>query len=130
MYNYSTVLGHNKVWTKFVHSKAQQWLAMIKNWIASNRGQPVLVIRYEDVTLSPMREVKKMLRFLNVEYNATIVEERLQQDFNIYRRHKKQKRNVYSKELQAYVNSVLSDAEKLIHDSGLQDVLKISDYHR
>lgn len=122
--------GNNKVWTKFVHSKAPQWLAMIKNWIAPSRGHPVLVIRYEDVKLSPVKEIKKMLRFLNVEYNATVVEERLKQDFTIYHRHKKQNRDVYSKELRSFVNSVLSDAEKFVHDNGLQDIVQIDDYHR
>ena len=124
------MLGNNKVWTKFVHSKAPQWLAMIKNWIAPNRGHPVLVIQYEDVRLSPAKEVKKMLRFLNVEYNATEVEERLKQDFTIYHRHKRQNRDVYSKELQAFVNSVLSDDERFVYDNDLQDVVQIGDYHR
>ena len=118
------------MWTKFVHSRAPQWLAMIRNWIAGNRGHPVLVIHYEDMKLSPVREVKKMLRFLNVEYNDDIVEKRLWQDFSVYHRHKKQNRDVYSKQLRAFVNSVLSDAEKYVSDNGLEDVVQISDYHR
>lgn len=124
------MLGNNKVWTKFVHSKAPQWSAMIKNWIAPNRGHPVLVIRYEDVKLSPAKEVKKMLRFLNVEYNDTVVEERLKQDFTIYHRQKRQNRDVYSTELRGFVNSVLSDAEKYVRDNDLQDIVQIGDYHR
>lgn len=123
------VTGSNKVWTKFVRSMAPQWLAMIKNWVAGNRGHPVLVIRYEDIKLNPVREVKKMLRFLNVEYDDYKVEERMQKDFSIYHRQWKKIGDVYSKKLREFVNTILSEAETFINDNGLEHVVQISDYH-
>ena len=93
------------MWIKFVHNRAPQWLAMMRNWIAGNKGHPVLVIRYEDIKLNPVREVKKMLRFLNIEYDEHEVEERLQKDFSIYHREHKQS------------------------DNGLEEVVQISDDH-
>ena len=58
--------GSNNVWINFVRSRAPLWLAMIRNWLAGNQGHPVLIIRYEDLKLSPVGEVKKMLSFLNM----------------------------------------------------------------
>ena len=65
---------------------------MIKNWVAGK-------IQYEDIKINPTREVKKMLRFLNVEYDDYVVEERLQKDFSIYHRQRKKNRDIYSKKL-------------------------------
>ena len=117
------------MWTKFVRSRAPQWLAMMKNWIAGNRGHPVLVIRYEDIKLNPVLEVKKMLRFLNVQYDDYVVEKRLQEDFSIYHRQQKYNRDVYSKKLREFVNSVLNEAETFVNDNGLEHIVHISDYH-
>ena len=119
------------MWKRFVHEKALDWLMMMRNWTVENHGTPVLVVHYEDLLVSPVREIKKILRFLNVEYGVGEVEEPLQQDFTAFHRPPHtQNKDVYTEELQSFVNSVVSDAEAFVSDNGLVDIINVTVYHR
>lgn len=101
---------------------------MIKNWVGGNGGHPVLVIRYEDMARSPVTEVKKMLSFLNMEFNEETVEQRLVQDFTLFHRSKKRNRDVYSKSLKEFVYSVLNECNDYLKDNNLLGVVQTSHY--
>ena len=121
------------MWTKFVHGMAPTWLSTMTHWITDNPGTPVLVICYEDILIDPVKEVKKILRFLNVKYGAGEVEERLKKDYSVFHRRRPQKQeneDVYTKKLQSFVNSVVSDAERFVVDNGLMDIINVTRYHR
>lgn len=48
---------------------------MVVAWLVNNNHHPVLVVRHEDLKTQTKRELLRILKFLNVTYNATKLEE-------------------------------------------------------
>ena len=63
-----------------------KWKTLLSWVINSTEHHPTLVVRYEDVKQNTIREVKRMLDFLQFPYREEVMEERLEKDFSKFRR--------------------------------------------
>lgn len=113
---------------KFVQNKAPQWLTTIRNWIGANRGHPVLVIKYETLKKSPVLEIKKILKFLNIDYTEDFVEKSMVKEFTDFRRVHTKNFDAYTPELREYVHSVLQEAVAYLKEKRLASMIQIEDY--
>lgn len=113
---------------KFVQNKAPQWLTTIRNWIGANRGHPVLVIKYETLKRSPASEIKKILKFLNIDYSDDLVEKSMVNEFTDFRRVHTKTFDAYTPELREYVHSVLQEAVAFLKEKRLTSMIQIEDY--
>ena len=62
-------------WSDFVLEQAKKWQQIIQSWIIDDLNRPVLVVKYEDLRLNAVAELKKVLDFLRTPYNTFIIEE-------------------------------------------------------
>lgn len=62
-------------WSDFVLEQAKKWQQIIQSWIISDLNHPVLAVKYEDLRLNAVAELKKILDFLRTPYNTFIIEE-------------------------------------------------------
>ena len=63
-----------------------KWKTLFSWVINSTEHHPTLVVRYEDLKQNTIREVKRMLDFLQFPYKEEVMEERLEKDFSQFRR--------------------------------------------
>jgi hypothetical protein len=62
-------------WSDFVLEQAKKWQQIIQSWIIDDLNHPVLAVKYEDLRLNSVDELRKVLDFLRTPYNPFIVEE-------------------------------------------------------
>ena len=62
-------------WSDFVLEQAKKWQQIIQSWIINDLNHPVLAVKYEDLRLNAVAELKKILDFLRTPYNTFIIEE-------------------------------------------------------
>ena len=62
-------------WSDFVLEQAKKWQQIIQSWIIDDLNHPVLVVKYEDLRLNAVVELKRVLDFLRTPYNTFIIEE-------------------------------------------------------
>ena len=60
------------------------WPEYFTNWYLS--GHPVLVVRYEDLKLDILRQVKRILNFLEFPYMEKELKQRMAEDFGKFHR--------------------------------------------
>ena len=58
-------------------------------WLADGirKGRPVHIVKYEDLKLATLKEVKRMLDFLQFPYEEEELKERITTDFSTFYRY-------------------------------------------
>lgn len=105
--------GTNKDWDKFVREKTVLWLAMLKQYLVTNWHHPVLVISYELLRNDTSHELRRMLDFLQVNYDQAAVEHTVNSDFKTFHR-EKAKFEHYTKSQAQFVRSHIADAKNML----------------
>ena len=96
---------------------------------AQRLGYPILVLRYEDLKRDSLTQVLRMLDFLNVHYDRTEIETRLQDDFNAVRRNHTCDFEHYTEDQKAYVKNMLSGTITELQSMGVDyEDLKLEEY--
>ena len=72
-------------WGKFSEDYLNAWIWRLKNWVF-NHSRPVYVVNYEDLMSDTVRQVEKILDFLQFPYSHEEVVERLRVDYTDFRR--------------------------------------------
>ena len=106
----------------------KRWQTEIKNWLIFYH-QPVLVVQYEALKEDPNFQVRRMLKFLNVEYNATDIDERLKNNFeSFHRRRHPQEFEHFTKQQKSWVNSMVKEISSLLSFHKKSKLLSIDQY--
>ena len=107
---------------------------MIYNHVIKRKpAHPLLVVRYEDLKRDSVREVQRMLDFLDVKIERDDLVNRLQQNsFSKYRRNhtRSSQFNPYTPSQIRYWNSVISDTEKSLQTNGITNFIPLRSYLR
>ena len=64
------------------------WSEYFNVWLADGirKGRPVHIVKYEDLKLDTLKEVKRMLDFLQFSYEEEELKERITTDFSTFYR--------------------------------------------
>ena len=126
--------GENPEWEAIVHKQAKKWKNMIYNHVINRKPtHPLLVVRYEDLKLDSVREVQRMLHFLDIAVDKDELLQRLEQNsFNTYHRNhtRSSQFNPYTHSQTKYWNSVILDAENSLHSNGITNFIPLRSYLR
>ena len=79
-------LPGTKEWTKFFDEYIYKWRVRTINWVLKSGNHPVHVVSYEDLTRDRVREVGKILDFLQFPYDHNELAERLNKDYTFFQR--------------------------------------------
>ena len=81
-------VGRNTKWNKYVREQIKQWNGYFREWLADGikKGHPVHVVKYEDLKLDTLKEVRGMLDFLHFKYEENDLEARINTSFNTFHR--------------------------------------------
>ena len=114
--------------------KVVRWKTLFSWVINSTDDHPTLVVRYEDLKPNTIREVKRMLDFLQFPYKEEVVEERLEKDFSRFRRrHRGSFEHFTTKQrehVMKYVQSARTELEQKIHMTfGIEEYEQLSNSH-
>ena len=90
-------------------------------WYGSARtlNYPLLVVRYEDLKSDKVRQVTRMLDFLNVNYSKVDVEQRLQEDFSAVRRNHSCDFDHFTENQKLYMRSMIASTMTELDSMGV-----------
>ena len=98
--------------------KVVRWKTLFSWVINSTDDHPTMVVRYEDLKPNTIREVKRMLDFLQIPYKKKVEEEQLEKDFSrLRRRHRQSFEHFTTKQrehVMKYVQSARTELEQQI----------------
>ena len=102
---------------------------MIDHLLINNtRGNPVLLVKYEDLKKNTCEEVKRMVDFLG-EGMLPGTEEVLREGFHAFHRNHTYTFDHYTREQKEYVNSVIISVAKQLQTNNI-DYLHVDKYIR
>ena len=107
---------------------------MIYNHVIKRKpAHPLLVVRYEDLKHDSVKEVQRMLDFLDITIERDDLVHRLRQNsFSKYHRNhtRSSQFNPYTPSQIRYWNSVISDTEKSLQANGITNFIPLRRYLR
>lgn len=116
-------------WDKSLQSYMQAWKKRIQNWVLEKQmDHAVLIVRYEDLKSNTVKEVERMLTFLQHPFNAEDIPSRLAQDFTTFKRPHDVDFERYTSSQKLYIESVLLQTIKHAQDSNMTHVLNLEEY--
>ncbi len=72
---HNSIIALDTQWSDFVLEQIKRWQQIFQSWIIDDLNHPVLAVKYEDLRLNTVNELKRVLDFLRTPYNPFIVEE-------------------------------------------------------
>lgn len=73
-------------WTEFIYENMKRWVAMFRYVITSNPEHPVLIVSYEELVQNTGAQLRRMLAFLGVRYDAEELDRRLMKNLATFQR--------------------------------------------
>ena len=105
-----------------------RWQKGIQQWLVDN-DHPVLVVQYEALKEDTPHQVRKMLKFLNVEYDDSALDDRLERGFeSFHRTHQPQEFQHFTEEQKVWVNAIMKDVSSILRFSEKSHLLDIDRY--
>ncbi len=105
-----------------------RWQRVIEQWLISDLI-PVLVVQYEALQEDAAHQVRRMLKFLNVEYNDSEVDKRLSKGFeSFHRNHHPQGFEHFTEEQKVWVNSMMKDISSILSFNEKSHLLDVDRY--
>ena len=134
-YNTEFVIFHPNAavpeWDHFLHKYMISWMLRLRNWVTDSMQQrrPVHVVRYEDLINDTVKEVGRMLDFLNVNYNKEDLRNKLREDFTVFKReHSSDNFEHYSPQQKLHMKSVLQEAIRMAEQGNKTEILRLHEY--
>ena len=91
---------------------------------------PKLVVHYEDFQRDRVREVSRVLDFLNFPYSRETLSQRLEEDFSTFHRHKHVEFEPYTQLQEQFMERCLRDIVARLSTRNNGDTLGIEQYLR
>ena len=107
------------------------WRLRLRNWVTDSMQQhlPVHVVRYEDLINDTVKEVGRMLDFLNINYNKEDLGNKLRDDFTVFKReHSQDDFEHYSPQQKLHMKSVLQEAIRMAEEGNKAEILRLHEY--
>ena len=123
-----TVPGSNQEWESYLHTWADRWQNSVIKWANFGKQRPLLVVYFEDLKANVTGEVERMLDFLQVSYSREQVEERLEQNFNFFKRSHHREFEHYTTEQRAYITQVVAKTKQELENSDSTGIIQIERY--
>ena len=88
MRSFQMYAGNNTSWNDYIKKQIKQWSNYFTSWLADGitKGHPIHVVKFENLKLDTLKEVKDMLDFLRFEYEEEELSARIKTDFNTFHR--------------------------------------------
>ena len=105
------------------------WVKRIQNWaLDQSPDHPVMVVHYEDLKLDPVKEVRRMLQFLDIRSES--LSQRLKEDFTTFRRPHGDVPDFqrYTSNQTYFMKSMLLRAAGLAEESNMTHILRLEEY--
>ena len=116
-------------WTSFSEEYLDDWMQRLSNWVLDNHGHPVHVVSYEDLKRDTVREVEKILDFLQFPYTHEEVVERLRVDYTDFQRpHMQINFQYFSSEQNKKLQTTLQTAMTNAMACGKADLFLFNEY--
>ena len=107
----------------------KNWEAMINHLMVNvSEGNPVLLVKYEDLKKDPYQEVERMLTFLDMKVKDD-VKDRLKNGFHTFHRNHTYTFDHYTVEQKIYMNEVINRVSKQLQYHNI-DYLHVHKYLR
>lgn len=117
-----------------IHTQAKKWKTIINNYVINRpKTHPLLVVRYEDLKQDAVKEVQRMLDFLNVPLQEDELVAKLHstQFDQFHRNHSASATfDPYTKQQVNYLNSVIIETENTLLSKGITDFIPLRTYVR
>ena len=106
-----------------------EWKLRIHQWVLDQDKYPVHILRYEDLQNNTVKEVLRVLDFLDVSYDYDTVAERLREDYSEFHRpHNTVEFEHYSDEQKQQLRSWFMDIITAAENAGKLHLLRLGDY--
>ena len=116
-------------WDSFLHKYMKYWKKRLKYWVITQDIYPVHVLRYEDLQRDTLGEIRKVLDFLNISYDSSVLAARLMEDYSeFHRQHGKERFEPYSLEQKKLLRSVITETIELAEKKGKAQTLRLNEY--
>ena len=126
--------GKNTEWESLIHKQAKRWKSMINNLVISRpRTHPLLVVKYEDLKEDAVKQIERILDFLDMHISKSELLQRLQQkSFREYLRNHSAIAHFepYTPSQVEYWNSVIIETENSLNFHGITDFIPLKKYVR
>ena len=101
----------------------------MSGWIIAAKDNPFLVVRYEDLKIDAVKEMKKMMNFLGFSHiSESEIKERLGEGYNnFYRNHKDDFRH-YTEDQKSFVHQKVQETIEILKDLGRENIFPIHQY--
>ena len=107
----------------------ERWKERVVNWVFDNNEHPVHVVSYEDLKTDKVREVEKILDFLQFPYDHDELTERLSEDYTEFQRpHNHTDFQHFNPEQKEKIRATLESAITLAKACGKTDLFHFHDY--
>ena len=83
---------------------------------------------FEDLKANVTGEVERMLDFLQVSYSREQVEERLEQNFTLFKRRHHREFEHYTTEQRAYITQVIAKTKQELENNNSTGIIQIERY--
>lgn len=117
-----------------IRQQAKRWKNMITNHVIYRRQtHPLLVVRYEDLKQNSLREVQRMLDFLQLTVDKDELLQRLEyNNFSHFHRNHSSSDTFepYTASQIKYWNSVIIETETSLHSNSITDFIPLRSYIR
>lgn len=127
-------VGENPEWEAMIHKQAKRWKNMITNHVINRPWtHPILVVRYEDLKKDSVKEVQRMLDFLDISIHKAELLRRLHQSsFSEYHRNHSDSSpfEPYTSSQVQYWNSVITNVDKSLRSNGITGFIPLKSYLR
>ena len=109
--------------------RARRWRDHVSGWIITARYNPLLVVRYEDLKIDAVKEMKIVMDFLGFSHiSESDIEEKLGIGYNsFYRNHKDDFRH-YTEDQKSFVHQKVEETIKILKDLGRESIFPIHEY--
>ena len=125
-----SILSGNERWEGFFEFYLKQWVNRLKNWVFLNNRHPVHVVSYEDLRNDIVREVEKILEFLQFPYTHYDLVQKLRVDFNTFKRSHRSDDEFqhFSPEQEEQLKQALNTVINSARMSGMEHLFRFNDY--
>lgn len=100
--------GTNPGWSRSIISLIWRWRLMIINYLIEPQHHPILVIYYEDLKRNVMKEMKRMLNFLEIPYSTNNMQKIIMSGFDQFHRNHSDEFEHYTADQKQLINGVIS----------------------
>ena len=112
----------------YIRNSIRGWESYFEGWVLSGAKRDLLVVKYEDLKIDTLNEVKRMLDFLRVPFSREDLKDQLLKDFTIFQRNYSKEFEHFTPDQEEYVRQRVESVIALLKTANNQDTLGVEEY--